>query len=70
MKAFAAAGFTNKELAVINRCHLFSRAATLSDITSGDGKYIIADTLQGQYIRTHFEYTWPHQGRPSTAEWK
>eukprot|EP00957_Ditylum_brightwellii_P104130 7932353-Ditylum_brightwellii.AAC.1 len=70
MKAFASAGFTNKELAVINRCCLFSRVATLLDITSGDGKYIIADTLHGQRIRTHFEYIWPHQGTPSTAEWK
>eukprot|EP00957_Ditylum_brightwellii_P196366 14961292-Ditylum_brightwellii.AAC.1 len=70
MKAFASAGFTYKELAVINQCRLFSRVVTLSDITSGDGKYIIADTLHDQCIRTHFEYIWPHQGRPSSAEWK
>eukprot|EP00957_Ditylum_brightwellii_P145160 11056887-Ditylum_brightwellii.AAC.1 len=46
MKKFASAEFTNKELAVINQCRLFSQAATLLDIASGDGKYIIADTLQ------------------------
>eukprot|EP00957_Ditylum_brightwellii_P198737 15148042-Ditylum_brightwellii.AAC.1 len=26
--------------------------------------------MHGQCIRTHFEYSWPHQGRLSTAEWK
>ena len=62
--------FTISDLAKINRCRLYLRVTTLSDITSGDGKTICKQYWDGyrddERILLH---DWPEQGDPGDKDW-
>ena len=48
MEWFTNIGFYGLELAAINRCRLYLQVIYLSDITTGDGKYISPATYDGE----------------------
>ena len=71
MNRFHDAGYKEAELAQINRCRMFLRVTTVSDIATCDGCSILQSALQGQ--RNPFQpdwYLWPQQGPPTKANWK
>ena len=69
MEAFIDSGYAIADLKAINRCRIFSRVSTLSDITTGDGKYLTNFALKG-HIHAVDNYSWPLQSRPPPRDWK
>ena len=69
MEAFIDSGYAIADLKAINRCRLFSRVSTLSDITTGDGKHLTNFALKG-HIHAVDNYSWPLQSRPPPRDWK
>ena len=69
MEAFIDSGYTLSELRAANRCRLYSHVTTLSDITTGDGKYLTSFALKG-HVHTVDNYAWPTQSRPPPRDWK
>jgi len=70
MLSFYHNGFDGKQLLLLNKCHLFLRVTTLSDISSGDGTKIIPDILSGQTNpNMRYSYTWPEQADPGVRAW-
>jgi hypothetical protein len=70
MSTFAAFGYRKKQLKQLNVCRLFCHATRISDITTGDGKRIHAESWKGQVTDSAgTEYEWPVQGRPTKQAW-
>ena len=70
MSSFFDAGYRGAQLASLNACRMFLQAATLADITSGDGTFILPDALHGRKSGLNSSpYNWPACGKPSTKEW-
>ena len=70
MEAFHNANYSKKELLKLNRCRMYLKVDTLSDITNGMGDRICRLTYNGQ--RTHnFKrtYDWPEQPKPDEKHW-
>ena len=65
------AEFTATELLVINRCRLFLRVTTLSEISTADGLNIHSDVWRG-YPPPHSlsKILWPRQHRPPNPSWR
>ena len=65
------AEFTATELLTINRCRLFLRVATLSEISTADGLNIHPDVWRG-YPPPHSlsKILWPRQHRPPNPSWR
>ena len=58
------------DLEKINRCRLYLRATTLSDITSGDGTIICKQYWHGYRNDEHMLlHAWPEQGDPGDKDW-
>jgi hypothetical protein len=54
----------------MNRCHLYLKVSTLSDITTGDGRFITVLAAKGLKDDTYLGYhRWPNQGRPNKKIW-
>jgi hypothetical protein len=72
MEEFLDLSLTGKELLAINKCRIYLRVLTLSDITSGNGKYITNDAFIGRrrLRQSHHSYQWPNWEQPSYKEWK
>ena len=68
------AGYKGKALAAINRCRLYMKAVTTSDISSIQGDEITADSFNvnreenEKYGTSSLEYDWQHQVRPVSAD--
>ena len=72
MDAFASAEpkFTPSELERLNRCRLYLKADTLSDITDGSGNFIGKQYSDGNRDPDRIIYhDWPEQRRPGPSEW-
>ena len=70
MNKIIATGYSAKQLQSINRCRLYLRVTTLSDLTNGYGDELNLSILQG--IRDDDAYTpylWPQQQRPDDRSW-
>eukprot|EP00978_Attheya_sp_CCMP212_P022900 scaffold69152_cov82-Attheya_sp.AAC.1 len=66
MACLADHGFSGKDLARLNICRLYLQVATVSDIASGDGTYMlpfILDCRKDKHQQT--SYAWPQAERPS-----
>ena len=57
------------ELRLLNRCRMYLQVTTLSDITTGDGKFLADGALQGSESYQTDNYDWPYQQKPPRAEW-
>ena len=61
---------SNSELKAVNKCRLYLRAFTLSDITSADGKYLRKSAMNG--TRDTYSYSqiqWLLWGKPAPKSW-
>ena len=56
-------------LRALNRCRFYLQVSTLSDITSGDGKFILNHIWTGYCRYTTDSFDWPNQGNPPSSEW-
>ena len=54
----------------INRCRMFLRVTTLSDITNGDGHTLHPNTFNHVRFGKRDNWSWPPQGMPDTSDWK
>jgi hypothetical protein len=67
---FVSLGFSGSELHHINICRMFLKVATLSDITTGCGKFITYSARHGKIDESiPARYIWPNQGVPSSDHW-
>ena len=69
METFLGAGYSAADLRILNRCRLYLRDNTLSDITSGDGRYLQDDIFRGLRCLHQDAFDWPEQGKPPPREW-
>ena len=71
MEQFYNGQFPQKSLKAINRCRLYHKILTLSDILTGTGDKIRSDIWTSQQNIQHDERDdWPRQGTPSEADWR
>ena len=70
MEVIATLPFSTTQLKAVNRCRLRLRVTTLSDITTGDGKYVQANAFKRAPAHTHDRYAWPAQGPLPSTDWK
>ena len=70
MEGFIAAGATTTELQAINRCRLYLRVTTVSDISTGDGQRLSQTAYERKTYTYRDTYHWPQQGRPPPTDWK
>ena len=70
MASLAQMDFTKGQLKAINRCRLYHRVISVSDITDGFGIHLLFPSMQ-KPIQWPFlyNYKWPSQGKPSQQEW-
>jgi len=55
----------------LNRCRIYLKVITLSDITTADGTRKIPSVKKGYQIPARIStLMWPNQGKPNSAEWK
>ena len=69
MEVFATAGYGMEELKALNRCRLYSRVVSLSEITSGTGTMIPPCWFNRERFRANTKYDWPNQGKPTMQDW-
>ena len=70
MESFMDCGFSNADLRAASRCQLYSHVSTLSDISTGDGKYLSEYALVG-HAHSVDALEWPQQSRPAPPkDWK
>jgi hypothetical protein len=63
--------FTKNELCHINRCRLYLKVMTLSDIVNGNGTQLRHGVLKGQLMELEsLQYIWPRQERPGVTSWR
>ena len=70
MEACMDSGCSLPELRAINRCRLFSKIITLSDIVTGDGRYLTKIAMKGHIHTINEDLSWPLQSRPPPKDWK
>eukprot|EP00978_Attheya_sp_CCMP212_P024993 scaffold79551_cov63-Attheya_sp.AAC.2 len=63
MRGFSDGGYTGAALRNLNNCRMFLQAVTLSDISSGDGQYLLpfARHLRQPTLQTS-PFKWPANG--------
>ena len=62
--------FKDDELILINQCRIYLKVMFLSDIVSGDGKFIEENYILGKLpIDRTSQWNWPFQNRPSDMAW-
>ena len=62
--------FTEAQLILVNQCRIFLRVMYVSDMTSGDGKFIEECFIQGtRPIDRRSQWKWLYQHRPSKEAW-
>ena len=70
MATFVAAGYTGEELRLLNICRLWHKVLRLSELVTGDGKFIRAEArLPGPAIGRN-DFHWPEEHKPSPRCWK
>ena len=64
-------GFSITELVLVNRCRLFLRVTTLSEISTDDGAKIYPEVWRGHPPPNSFsKLLWPRQHRPPPSSWR
>ena len=67
---FLTKGYPKSQLVLINRCRLYLQVTTQSDITSGDGCYLLRHITQRHNPLQHYSsLQWPRQEYPSQKAW-
>ena len=69
MEGFIAAGATIPDLCSLNRCRLYMRVTTISDISTGDGERLSTKAYNREPIGLRDTYAWPTQGKPPPTDW-
>ena len=69
MEGFIAAGANTLEMAALNRCRLFLRVTTVSDISIGDGSKLHPQVYARKRFGRRDTYHWPTQGCPPAQDW-
>ena len=69
MDEFFRAGFSSKELTVLNRCRLFCRVTSISDVAEGDGLHLSPRWFRYGEQNQRSSISWPQQGLPSRRDW-
>ncbi|WP_317202409.1 hypothetical protein, partial [Janthinobacterium sp.] len=70
IRTFQQAGFKGVILKRLNVCRLFLKVVTVSDISTGCGRYISTPGWKGEVDFTRAErYDWPYQGEPCARDW-
>ena len=62
--------FSNKDLALINKCRIYLKAFLLSDIVTGDGNRISHNAWNGIPSNVRAKIQWPNMSPPSPSMWK
>ena len=70
MEGFIAANASIEELSALNRCRLFHKVNTISDISTGDGQRLNKDVYEKIPIGNRDTYQWPVQGEPTSSDWE
>jgi exonuclease III len=72
MDEFLTATIPKSELKTINRCRIYLKVLTLSDIVTGDGKYITNDAFIGRRRnrQSSHSYHWPNWDQPAVKDWR
>lgn len=70
IEIFLRAGYYGQTLALLNRCRMFMKVVTLSDISSGDGKRILGGYFSGECRNDRSQYEWPPQAKPDRSIWE
>ena len=72
-QVFARQKYPKYQLSQLNRCQVYLRFTTISDIVSGNGDYILpnfTDVAQPSNPRAPYSsLKWPEQGQPSESAW-
>jgi hypothetical protein len=71
MEHFMKHGNYTKDMEALNRCRIYLKVLTLSDISSANGTYILPKVKSGHPPphRTS-SFLWPEQGYPSSSDWR
>ena len=65
------AGFSQKELLLVNRCRLFLQVHMVSEICTARGGHLLQEAWRGEPIPHHTTLLlWPRQMRPATTAWR
>ena len=70
MSAIALYNFTPAVLQSVNRCRIYLRVTTLSDICTADGRALHPFLTLRQPFGIRDRFSWPAQGRPDSTDWK
>ena len=70
MPAVAAQKLPKSMLQAVNRCRMYLRVCTLSDICTANGKAIHPKVLKRTPPGKRNSFIWPPQGKPSGCDWR
>ena len=70
MEIFSHGGYSDKELTQLNRCRLYYRITTVSDIADGLGNSLSIRWLTRLPPTHPSRYKWPTQGNPTRSDWE
>jgi hypothetical protein len=70
MLIFLRHGFTAKQLKILNLRRMWTRAISLTYITTGDGRFIQPQCLTLAYRRPTAGGNWPKTGKPDVHCWQ
>jgi hypothetical protein len=70
MEIFARYKPSINQIKALNRCRLYLKVITLSDITTADGSRLLISARRGNIITSRTsQLLWPAQGKPTRADW-
>jgi hypothetical protein len=70
MQAFADNGYKTKDLKLLNLCRMWVQPTTLSDITTGNGLYLLSQQPDRAYTKqTINNKEWPKGSTPDKHSW-
>ena len=63
-------GYSKRKLEILNECRVYLQVTTLSDITSGNGHYLLDHIFQrNNPLQSYSSLSWPCQGIPNERSW-
>ena len=70
MEVFALQGYSVSQLKTLNRCRLYARVISVSDIADGSGQRLHLHPMNKPIrLPSAYKYRWPAQGQPSPSDW-
>jgi hypothetical protein len=67
--AFHRTGFRKTKLVRLNRCRIRLQVVTLSDLCTGDGRYVLPQAFSDGFPGANRGYDWPAQGPLPKSDW-